>query len=245
MVDTNGRVEREAQFEEIAQRILVFLKSKLRYGNGFLPRPFMIEFTGPPSSGKTTTIREMYDFLRPLGFTVWRPQEGAEWIQHIPRTTPEYNIRTGLYALEKLMDESYGHKYDIILFDRCIFDAYCWMEYWAEKGKLSPGDKSILQQFFTMPFFVNKLDICYFMICQAETALKRQLRVAISARPRETTTIESISNKTTIWRRVYGIQHAFHPHIRLVDTTSLTELEMIDHIGMDILTTLQAKTVML
>lgn len=237
------RPEKELLFEQKALKILEHLKSKLgRYGNGFLPKPFMIEFTGPPSAGKTTTITEMYDFLRPLGFTVWRPQEGAEWIQHIPRTTPEYNIRTGLYALDKIMDESWGHRYDIILFDRAIFDAFCWMEYWEQKGKLSPEEKHMIQSFFTSPFFTQKIDICYFMICDPEVALKRQLRRAISSRPRETTTHESIENKIKIWREVFELQSSIHNSIRLVDTTSLSEIEMIDQVGMDILDTLEKKS---
>ena len=89
MAEASQQSDKELIFEKKALRILEHLKSKLRYDIEFLPRPFMIELTGSPSSGKTTTITEMYNFLRPLGFKVWRPQEGAEWIQHIPRTTPE------------------------------------------------------------------------------------------------------------------------------------------------------------
>lgn len=233
--------DREKVFETKALRILEHLKSSLRYGNGFLPRPFMIEFTGSPSAGKTTTIKEMYDFLRPLGFTVWRPQEGAEWVQHIPRTTPEYNIRTGLYALEKLVDEGFGHRYDIILFDRCIFDAYCWMEYWYDKGKISAEHKFVIQSFFLLPFHTGKIDVCYFMVCDPKEALDREMRIAISSRPRETTTFESISNKVNIWRNVYRDRHLHNKNLKLIDTTKINEAEMIDTLGMDILETLESK----
>src|SRR3989344_3657761 len=120
-------------YEEKAHRILAYLKKDVRHDHSFLPRPFFVEFLGSPSAGKTTAITEMDKFLRRMGFRVLRPQEGAEVIRHIPRTTPLYNIRTGLYALSLLIDESYGHLYDIIIFDRCVFDAYCWMMYWLEK----------------------------------------------------------------------------------------------------------------
>ena len=103
--------EQEKIFQEKAQIILSYLKSHLRYDNGFLPRPFMIELTGSPSAGKTTIIKSLDDFLRDQGLRVLRPQEGAEVIRHIPRTTPIYNIATGLYALNKLVEESYCHKY--------------------------------------------------------------------------------------------------------------------------------------
>src|SRR5512134_3371694 len=107
-----------AEHEAQAQRILDYLKAHIRYDNGFIPRPFFVEFTGTPSSGKTTSIVKMYQFLRRLGFRVAKPLEGAEAIQHISRKTPVYNIRTGLYALTMLLDESHMHNYDIIMFDR-------------------------------------------------------------------------------------------------------------------------------
>lgn len=237
------RQNTEQIFEKKAKHILEYLKSQRgRYGNKFMPRPFMIEFTGPPSSGKTTTIRELYDFLRPLGFVVWRPQEGAEYIQDIPRTFPEYNVATGLYALDKLIHESFGHKYDIILFDRALFDAYCWMEYWGDKGKLTPAQKVIWQSFFTSPQFVEKLDIAYFMVCDPKVAMTRQLRVAISKRPRETTNPTSIEEKIKIWRQAHSLHLVSHSNVRLVDTTSMTEQEMVDYFTNDILTILEAKS---
>lgn len=152
-------MKNENLFEEKAKKILEYLKSDLRYDEQFLPRPFFLEFTGSPSSGKTTTITELDKFLRRHGFRVLRPQEGAEVIRHIPRTTPLYNIRTGLYALNKLIDESYGHLYDVIIFDRCVFDAYCWMMYWEEKNKLTKEEKELAQSFFLSRFWMEKIDI--------------------------------------------------------------------------------------
>jgi thymidylate kinase len=239
----NETKNNEQIFEEKAKNILEYLKSQRgRYGNEFMPRPFMIEFTGPPSAGKTTTIKELYDFLRPLGFKVWKPQEGADYIQDIPRTFPEYNVATAIYALEKLIHESFGHKYDIILFDRAIFDAYCWMEYWVQKDKLSPGDKYVWQSFFTSKQFVEKLDLVYFMICDPKVALERELRVAVSKRPRETTNPTSIEQKIKIWRNAYSIQSSFHPNIRLINTTNLSEQAMVDYFTNDILTVLELKS---
>lgn len=58
----------ENVFERKAQTILAYLKSHLRYDDGFLPRPFFLEFTGSPSAGKTTTITELDKFLRRQGF---------------------------------------------------------------------------------------------------------------------------------------------------------------------------------
>ena len=80
------------------------------------------------------------------------------------------------------------------------------------------------------------------MVCNPAEALQRELRVALSTRPRETTTPESITNKVNIWRNVFKNQGPHHSNIRLVDTTNINEAKMIEQIGMDILDTLEQKS---
>lgn len=164
--------------EDISKKsktILKYLKSDIRYDENFLPRPFFIEMTGSPCSGKTTAISELDTYFRRLGFRVFTPQEGAEAIRHIPRM-PLYNIRTGLYALNILIDESFGHKYDIVIFDRCIFDAYCWMMYWKEKKLLNEDEKNLIQSFFLSRFWADKIDLAYFIVCDPQAAVQRKLK---------------------------------------------------------------------
>jgi len=106
----------EEQLELMVLQLHSYLRTDLRYGDRFLPAPFMIEFTGSPDAGKTTCIKELDNFLYRSGLRVFIPQEGAEVIRHIDRDTPEYNIRTGLYALNMLIDYAHGHAYDIVIF---------------------------------------------------------------------------------------------------------------------------------
>ena len=234
--------EQEKIFQEKARIILNYLKSNLRYDNGFLPRPFMIELTGSPSAGKTTIIKSLDDFLRDQGLRVLRPQEGAEVIRHIPRSTPVYNIATGLYALSKFIEESYCHKYDIIIFDRCIFDAYCWMEYWYEKSKLPVHDKYIIQNFFLQKFFTQNIDAAYFVVCEPEKAMERELRVSILKKDREMTNAKSIATLVTRYRNAFIRLSSHHPQLKLIDTTNLDEQAMVEQVAMDILNVLEAKS---
>ena len=234
-------MNRENIFECQAQKILTYLKSNVRYGERFLPRPFFLEFTGSPSSGKTTTITELDKFLRRHGFRVLRPQEGAEVIRHIPRTTPLYNIRTGLYALSKLIDESYGHLYDVVIFDRCIFDVYSWMMYWKEKSKLSQKEKVLIQQFFLSRFWTDKIDAAYFMICNPKEALKRELRIALSQKLGETTNPATIETLVKRYKSAYEILSPEHKQLRLMDTTRVNEQVMIETIAQEILNIFEQK----
>lgn len=232
-------LNRETVLKQI-NTIKEYLRYDVRYN---LPRPFIVEFAGPPSVGKTSVIAGIDDFLRPLGLgKIWPPQEGPRETRHISRSTPDYNLRTAMYSLTKLLDESHASKYDLVLFDRCAFDAYCWMEYWGKKNKLSPGDKFVFQSYFTSRQFTEKIDICYFLVCDPNISMKREFKDAISDEVRETTNLESIKMLDWIWRNTYALQHSFHPHLRLIDTTNINVSEMTRMIAKDILDTLERKS---
>lgn len=233
-------MQKEKVFEKKAQEILKYLKSDIRY-NGFMPRPFFIEFTGSPSSGKTTTITELDKFLRREGFRILRPQEGAEVIRHIERTTPLYNIRTGLYALNMLIDISAGHLYDVVILDRGIFDVYCWMMYWIEKGGITEIDADRIQSFFLSDFWMNKIDIAYFMICSPEIAMERELRLSLTSKLGETTNPKTVESLVRRYKKAYEILSPDYKQLHLLDTTKLKENKMVEMIAEEILNILQAK----
>jgi len=236
------QIAKENVFEQKAQTILTYLKSHLRYDGKFLPRPFFLEFTGSPSAGKTTTITELDKFLRRQGFRVLRPQEGAEVIRHIGRDTPLYIIRTGIYALTQLIDFSAGHPYDVVIFDRCIFDAYCWMLYWLEKGKLSEEEGRVIQVFFLSRFWAGNIDAAYFMICEPEVAAQRELRIALSRRLGDTTSPQSVRSLVERYKHAYGVLSADHKQLFLVDTTHMHEETMVRHIATQTLDILEQKS---
>lgn len=232
---------KENILEQKAQNILRYLKSDVRYDNKFLPRPFFLEFTGSPSAGKTTTITELDKFLRRYGFRVLRPQEGAEVIRHIQRTTPLYNIRTGLYALNQLIDLSASHLYDVVIFDRCVFDAYCWMTHWREKEKLSFLEQKEIQSFFLSRFWTNMIDVVYFFVCEPEMAMKRELKISFSKRLGETTNPKTIKILKERYESAYKNLLPKYPQLRLIDTTSIKEKEMVEKISYEVVNALENK----
>ena len=232
---------RKTTNQNILESIRSYLKTKVRYHNEFLPRPFFIEITGTPDAGKSTTIDKLYDALRREGFRVLCPQEGAQIVQDIPRTTPLYNLATGLYALDMVIHQSAAHNYDIVVFDRCIFDAYVWMEYWSEKGELDFMEKETYQNFFLSRFWTDKIDLVYFMVCDAETAVKRDMAVSFNKKLGESTNPESIRAKLELYRRVYERIAPLYPQLKFIDTTHIDRQEMIDKIIAKILDTLVKK----
>jgi hypothetical protein len=241
-----GRMARHnEESERKARRILEYLKAHVRYGNGFLPRPFFVELTGSPSSGKTSIITELYKFMRRLGFRVLRPQEGAEVIQHIPRTTPVYNVRTALYALTMVLDEAHKHTYDLILLDRGLYDPYGWMMYWRDRespeGRLSSEECVIFQKFFLSPWWIDLIDKAFFVVCEPEEAMRRELRIAITDRLGETTNPASVAKLVKRYRDAYDQLSPTHPRLELIDTTHVGEQEMVDLFSRKVLDAMEAR----
>ncbi len=228
--------------EDSARAIHAYLKTDIRYDQNFLPRPFFLEFTGSPSSGKTTTITELDKVFRREGLRVLRPQEGAEVIRHINRDTPVYNIRTGLYALQQLIDYSNGHQYDIVIFDRCIFDVFCWMMYWETKGKLEKEEKKLIQSFFLSRFWAQKIDVAYFMVAHSDIAMNREMRIASSKKMGETTNPQSITTLVERYARAYQKLAPQYPQLHFLDTSKLSEQEMIENITSNVFKLLKQKS---
>ncbi|MDO8467150.1 MAG: hypothetical protein Q7S83_03380 [bacterium] len=234
-------MKNENVYEEKARKILDYLKTDIRRNHSFLPRPFFIEFTGSPSAGKTTAIKEMDKFLRLMGFRVLMPQEGAEEIRHIERTTPLYNIRTGLYALTKLIDFAAGHLYDVVIFDRCIFDAYCWMMYWREKQKLSEAEMAMVQQFFLSRFWTSYIDLPIFVVCNPEEAMRREQRISVSKKMGQTSNPATIATLVNRYRTAFNQLKPDYHQLQLLDTTKMREQAVIEKVTGMILEMMEKK----
>lgn len=215
----------ESAFRARAQELLHFRRS------GGISRPFFVEFTGTPDSGKSTIIKELDVFFRQNDFRVWCPQEGAEAIRHVSRTTPLYNIRTGIYALSVLIDKAETGEFDLVLFDRCIFDAYCWMHYWHRKGLLSDGEKEYVGDFFISSRFVRLLDAACIIVCDVDTAILRSQRLSLEQDERKTTNSKTIHLLREVFRQsfnqVIGMFAAHGTGLIWLDTEQMTEIGMV------------------
>lgn len=206
-------------------QILHHLKSDVRHDMALLARPFIIEFDGMPSCGKTTVIKELNKYFRHNGLRVCAPQEGAEAVCHIPRTTPEYNIRIALYTISMIMDLSWNHTYDLILLDRGIFDFLCWTDYMYDKNMITDEQAKTLTQFYLLPSFTEKRDCAVVMICDPKIALEREKNLELSKKS-GFTTIESLHE---FYNRSFGLfidRAPIYSSLQLLDTTTLTRQKM-------------------
>ena len=98
-----------------------------------LSKPFVIEFSGTPRTGKTTTINNLYDFFKKGGFKVTLIEEFTTSKYYKEEFLPKYKD-VSISKLNELIVEKVAHQLekaiqknvDIILIDRSLNDRQIW-----------------------------------------------------------------------------------------------------------------------
>ena len=140
-------------------------------------KPFFIEFSGTPKSGKSTCIDSVSHFFRRLGFRVLSPTEGAS------RRTPRYlrdnlfrfNIWSASYALTHILEGlSSPEKHHIAILDRGLFDALVWFQLLSDRGEISLVDMKKVHEFFLINEWVDVVDSVFLFQADPKTSLERE-----------------------------------------------------------------------
>lgn len=92
-------------------------------------KPLIIEFTGPPNSGKTTLIKFLRDLLESMEYRVEIKQEDAELVPScIPKKTWARNMWITHGQLQSLIETKFSNA-DVILLNRGFYDSMFWAEF--------------------------------------------------------------------------------------------------------------------
>ena len=99
-----------------------------------ISRPFMVEFSGTPEAGKTTTINTVADMLRENDYKVITLKESAESLpSEIPKGTFDANMWMHFITQSGLISALYS-KADIVLIDRGIIDSEFYGQKFLNEG---------------------------------------------------------------------------------------------------------------
>ena len=140
-------------------------------------RPYFIEFSGTPKSGKSTCIDIVSHFFRRVGFRVLAPSEGAS--RRTPRFLKDdwfaFNVWSASYALTQVLEGLSGpEKYHIAILDRGLFDALAWFELLEQRGEVTADDCKRVQDFLMIEKWRNVIDCVFLFNADAETSLERE-----------------------------------------------------------------------
>lgn len=174
-------------------------------------RPLVVELTGPPKSGKTTTKGKLEQLFRRSGFLIECPEEGAEAITWAKRLDPEYNLQTGEYALSATRELCYGSKhksFHAAVLDRAIYDVVVRMEYNRMRGKITAAEQKAIERYFTLERNRAMFDCHVFLVADANISLAREKAHALSKKDGETMNEKALEEileaNRRVWQRLRG-----------------------------------------
>lgn len=129
-------------------------------------RPVVIEFSGSPKAGKTSSITSLVQFLKRNGFKVKVIQEAASICPVRDKHSPMFNLWTlcnSIAALVGVMESDTGNL-DVVIIDRGIYDAMCWFQWLDAKGKIEKEMFRAIQEFIVMDRLIRYVDIVFLFL---------------------------------------------------------------------------------
>lgn len=217
------------KLKKLHYRKLEVYKMKMVLDN---KKPYVIEFTGTPRTGKTTLIKNIEDFFKKCNFSVTVLEEfttSDRYKKEIkPRLKNEYenivNMEIPKYVLEDL-NTAINKKFDVILIDRSLLDRMIWVERLYNKGGISKENyDNYIKEY--IPIIRNKINIIIGTYTDSLTALKRDYKANLSLEKRSFLSKKNVDEYNSALVNVNKISKNNNINFNMYDTTVKSEREV-------------------
>jgi predicted NUDIX family phosphoesterase len=182
-------ISKERLCRNVSERDLESINEKFRLLASHMSeverrRPFVVEFSGIPKAGKTGVRSAIAHLATKCGLRVFHPAEGAS--RPAQRALREdltaFNSWTGMYALQNLLNSCFPvNQYDLVMLDRGIYDAICWMEMLKRQNFIRADAADYAKRFFSLREWTRLVDMVVIFECDQQTAHDRELSGALVA----------------------------------------------------------------
>ena len=214
-------------------------------------KPYVIEFTGTPRTGKTTLMNNLYDFFKKGGFTTSTLEEfttSQRYKKEIyPRLKNEYksviNTEIPKYVLENL-NMAIDKNNDIILIDRSLFDRMIWMDRLYNKNGVTEREYNDYIDKYTK-IINDKIDIVIGLYTDSLTSLRRDYTANASLEKRTFLSEDNINEYNNSLMNMKELSNKENINFYLFDTTDKSERDISFEILVTILTDMRKKYIKL
>ena len=178
--DYYGKLKKlDAQIEELKQ---LKMMSKLS-------KPFIVEFTGTPRTGKTTSINALYDFFKKGGFKISVIEEftsSSYYKDILKNKIKELSVEErNLIILENIhrLLATIDSNSEIVLLDRSLNDRMIWNYYNYKRGSMSEETYyKTLKEY--EPLISSLIDYLIITYADPIISLRRDYNASLSLSPR-------------------------------------------------------------
>ena len=191
-----------------------------------LKKPFIIEFTGTPRTGKTTTINNLYDFFKKGNFNIelieefttskYYKQKYKEKL--IGLNQEEINLKI-LEETAKQLKEAIKKEKDIILIDRSINDRQIWNYRRYQKQDMTK-EKYLEAKSNYSKISKELIDFLAITHTDALTALKRDYNNSLALEERTFLNITNLKEYNESLKKVKDLLTSSVDNYCFIDTTN-------------------------
>lgn len=220
----------------IKKNNLINLKQEL-----LINKPYVIEFSGTPRTGKTSLINNLNDFFKKAGFITKRIPEFVSTTYYKNEIAPSNKDKTKFEINEIIIEEivknidiERNSKSDILFIDRGIFDRLVWMH----RSYIQKAVTEELYDNFINKYLIeskDKIDSLILTYAIEKEALKRDYIHSLSLEQRSFLNISNLEEYNRALVESEVLFEEISPNIHFIDTTFKTTDEVSFEVANNIL----------
>jgi predicted NUDIX family phosphoesterase len=147
-----------------------------RFGNA--RKPIVFEFAGVPKAGKTTTLNALQAFLKRCGFRVEVVVERASVCPIRDKKHANFNVWTACTTLAQILEKTQNPPRPddphILILDRGLFDAICWLTLMERLERIRPQERQIIEKFLRIDDWRKRISAVFVMTVSPSDAMTRE-----------------------------------------------------------------------
>jgi len=167
--------ERAEKLLERAQRLVDVVRAQAR-------RAFVIEFTGTPKAGKSTTVATLASFFKVAGYRVHVLKERAAACPLPMKGHFFFNTWTTATMLAELL-ELFETDVDLMIIDRGLFDALVWLDLQTTREQITDQETRVFRDFVLLKRWRALTDTTILMKVDPREAMRRENLNQLVLRP--------------------------------------------------------------
>ena len=210
-------------------------------------KPFVIEFSGLPRTGKSSSIDRVYNFFKQAGIKIEKTTEPAQIIKEsmtkieiTKMSNVEFNNKT-LEISKKELQRRINQNPTIIIQDRGVIDNYFWYQMFYAEGKID--DELYEQVLLQLAQDILNVDQLFIMTANPEIIVFRDYINQIYLEDRSKTTIERVAKLKEGFEQLMPFLKVKMPEKNLIslDTSNMTEIDTSIFIADTMITGIERK----
>jgi thymidylate kinase len=191
-------------------------------------QPFFIELAGTPRAGKTTVLTTLVGMLRDRDLQVETVDESANDCPIPDKCHPAFNVWTFCTTLTRVLAAQHTGT-DVVLIDRGIVDAACWMDWYRATGCLTIDEHRAIETFVVHPLWARTMNLVLVMKADPAVAMQRDGAGEAGRSPGQIVNLDTLGQFNASVDRVHDRFSRHYPLVSL-DTTRMEPAEVLYHL---------------